>query len=207
MRIVLCPTQHEHDREVTLLERLMHGTTDGAILILPEETNDELEVLVNHGYRFVVVDPLMRLDERISGVSSANTAGADQAMKHLLELGHRRIGAITGPRGWFATEERRRGYHAALAAYGIMPDPAIELEGDFKIEGGIKAGEQLLGLPDRPTAVFAFNDNLAIGLMQAAHALGLRVPEDISIVGVDDVELAGVVNPGLTTVRQPRCLM
>ncbi len=203
MRIVLCPTQHEHDREVTLLERLMHGTTDGAILILPEETNDELEVLVNHGYRFVVVDPLMRLDERISGVSSANTAGADQAMKHLLELGHRRIGAITGPRGWFATEERRRGYHAALAAYGIMPDPAIELEGDFKIEGGIKAGEQLLGLPDRPTAVFAFNDNLAIGLMQAAHALGIRVPEDISIVGVDDVELAGVVNPGLTTVRQP----
>jgi LacI family transcriptional regulator len=203
MRIVLCPTQHEHDREVTLLERLMHGTTDGAILILPEETNDELDVLVNHGYRFVVVDPLMRLDERISGVSSANTSGADQAMRHLLELGHRRIAAITGPRSGFATEERRRGYHAALAAYGIMPDPAIEIEGNFRIDGGIAAGEQLLGLADRPTAVFAFNDNLAIGLLQAARARGLRVPEDISIVGFDDVELAEVVTPGLTTVRQP----
>jgi LacI family transcriptional regulator len=123
-------------------------------------------------------------------------------MRHLLELGHRRIGAITGPRGWFATEERRRGYHAALAAYGIMPDPAIELEGDFRIEGGIKAGEQLLRLPERPTAVFALNDNLAIGLW-AARAHGVRVPEDISIVGVDDVEPAAVVTPGLTTVRQP----
>jgi len=203
MRIVLCPTRHQHDREVTLLERLMHGTTDGAILILPEETNDELDVLVNHGYRFVVVDPLMRLDERISGVSSANTAGADQAMRHLLELGHRRIAAITGPRGWFATEERRRGYHAALAAEGIMPEPALEVEGDFQIEGGVTAGEQLLDLPDRPTAIFAFNDNLAIGLIQAARARGLRVPEDVSVVGFDDTELASIVSPGLTTVRQP----
>jgi LacI family transcriptional regulator, galactose operon repressor len=203
MRIVLCPTQHQHDREVTLLERLMHGTTDGALLILPEETNDELDVLVNHGYRFVVVDPLRRLDERIPGVSSANGAGADQAMKHLLDLGHRRIGAITGPRGWFATEERRRGYHAALAAEGIMPDPALEVDGDFQIEGGVKAGGRLLDLPDRPTAVFAFNDNLAIGLMQAAHARGLRVPDDLSIVGFDDTELASIVTPGLTTIRQP----
>ena len=143
MRIVLCPTLHQHDREVSLLERLMHGTTDGALLILPEETNDELEVLLHHGYRFVVVDPLKRLEHRIPGVSSANTAGADQAMRHLLDL------------------------------------------------------------PERPTAIFAFNDNLAIGAMQAARARGLRVPEDVSIVGFDDTELAEVVTPGLTTVRQP----
>ena len=203
MRIVLCPTLHQHDREVSLLERLMHGTTDRALLILPEETNDELEVLLHHGYRFVVVDPLKRLEHRIPGVSSANTAGADQAMRHLLDLGHRRIGAITGPTGWFATEERRRGYHAALAAHGIMPLPEFEVEGDFQISGGVTSGGQLLDLPERPTAIFAFNDNLAIGAMQAARALGLRVPEDVSIVGFDDTELASVVTPGLTTVRQP----
>jgi LacI family transcriptional regulator len=203
MRIVLCTTQHEHDREVTLLERLMHGTTDGALLILPEETNDELEVLVSHGYRFVVVDPLKRLNPRIPGVSSAHTSGADQAMKHLIELGHRRIGAITGPSGGFATEERRRGYHAALAAEGIMPVPEFEVEGDFQIEGGVAGGGQLLDLPERPTAIFAFNDNLAIGAMQAARARGLRVPEDVSIVGFDDTELASIVTPALTTVRQP----
>jgi LacI family transcriptional regulator len=204
MRIVLCPTGHEHDREVSLLERLMHGTTDGALLILPEETNDELEVLVNHGYRFVVVDPMVRLNQRIPGVSAANAAGAHQAMKHLIDLGHREIGAITGPRGWLATEERLRGYHAALAAQGIMPLPELEVEADFQIVGGAEAAGRLFDLPSGPpTAIFAFNDNLAIGAMRAARERGLRVPEDVSIVGFDDTESSEIVTPGLTTIRQP----
>ena len=91
-------------------------------------------------------------------------------------LGHRRIAAITGPRGWVATEERRRGYHAALASAGILPDPALEVESDFEICGGVKAAAQLLDLADPPTAIFAFNDNIAIGAIQAARARGLRVP-------------------------------
>src|SRR4051794_39202481 len=127
MRIVLCPTEHEHEREVSLLDRLMHGTTDGALLVLPEETSDELENLLNHGYRFVVVDPLQPLNRRIPAVSAANSSGANQAVRHLLDLGHRRIGAITGPPGWLAPQERRDGYHAALASAGIMPDPALEI--------------------------------------------------------------------------------
>ena len=133
MRLVLSPTMHEHHREVSLLERLMHGTTDGAVIILPEESSDELELLLNHGYRFVVIDPLLPLNERIPAVSAAHAAGADQAMKHLLSLGHTRIAAITGPRGWKATEDRRRGYYAALAAAGIMPDPELEVESNFEI--------------------------------------------------------------------------
>ncbi len=203
LRIVLCPTEHEHEREVSLLERLMHGTTDGALLVLPEETNDELESLLNHGYRFVVVDPLMQLNERIPAVSAANFSGANQATKHLLGLGHRRIGAISGPDGWLATEERRGGYHAALASAGIMPDPAIEIASDFQVEGGIEAAAHLLDVAERPTAIFAFNDNLALGTMQAARARGLRIPEDLSIVGFDDLEWAEYVSPALTTVRQP----
>jgi LacI family transcriptional regulator len=203
MRIVLCPTEHEHDREVSLLERLMHGTTDGALLVLPEETNDELESLLNHGYRFVVIDPLKQLNERVPAVSAANSSGANQAVRHLLALGHRRIGAITGPDGWLATEERRGGYHAALASAGIMPDPAIEVASDFQIEGGVEAGGRLLDVAERPTAIFAFNDNLAIGAMQAARSRGLRIPEDLSIVGFDDLEWAQHVTPALTTVRQP----
>jgi LacI family transcriptional regulator len=203
MRIVLCPTEHEHDREVSLLERLMHGTTDGALLVLPEETNDELESLLNHGYRFVVVDPLKQLNERIPAVSAANSSGANQAIKHLLGLGHRRIGAITGPSGWLATDERRGGYHAALASAGIMPDPALEVASDFQVEGGIEAAGRLLDAAERPTAIFAFNDNLAIGAMHAARARGLRLPEDLSIVGFDDLEWAQHITPPLTTVRQP----
>jgi LacI family transcriptional regulator len=203
LRVVLSPTGHEHDREVTLLERLMHGLTDGALIVLPEESSEELERLVDQGYRFVVVDPLMPLAERIPSVSAAHTAGAHQAMRHLLELGHRRIAAITGPAGWVATEDRRRGYHAALAAAGILPEPELEVEADFEIAGGREAARHLLDLAQPPTAIFAFNDNHAIGAIQAARERDLRVPEDLSLVGFDDVEHATIVSPALTTVRQP----
>ena len=85
-------------------------------------------------------------------------------------LGHRRIAAITGPRGWIATEERLRGYHGALAAAGVMPDPELVVESNFDVEGGVEAALSLLDRPDPPTAIFAFNDMLAIGAMQAARA-------------------------------------
>ena len=202
LQIVLSPTRGEHEREVSFLDRL-HGLTDGALIILPEESSEELERLLDGGYRFVVLDPLMPLDERIPSVSAAHTSGADQAMRHLLELGHRRIAQITGPAGWLATEDRRRGYRAALAAAGILPDPALEVEAVPEIEPGRKAADYLLDLPERPTAIFAFNDNIAIGAIQAARARGLRVPEDMSVVGFDDVEHATIVTPALTTVRQP----
>jgi LacI family transcriptional regulator len=102
-----------------------------------------------------------------------------------------------------ATEDRRRGYYAALAAAGIMPDPELEVESNFEIVGGNQAAGHLLDLPQRPTAIFAFNDNLAIGVIAAARERGLRVPEDVSVVGFDDVEHATIATPALTTVRQP----
>jgi LacI family transcriptional regulator len=203
LRAILAPTGHEHDREQLSMDRLMHGLTDGALIVLPEESSEELARLLDAGYHFVVIDPRGRLDDRIPSVSAAHTAGADQAMQHLLGLGHRRIAAITGPPGWVATEDRRRGYHAALAAAGVLPDPVLEIESNFEIGGGAAATAALLDLPDPPTAIFAFNDNLAIGALQAARARGVRVPEDLSIVGFDDTEHAAIVTPTLTTVRQP----
>jgi LacI family transcriptional regulator len=203
MRMVLCPTHHEHDREVSLLERLMRGTTDGAILILPEESSEELAGLHDDGYRFVIVDPHRPLDEMVPTVSAAHSAGAGEATQHLLGLGHRRIGAITGPRGWIATEERLHGYHGALASAGLMPDAALQIESDWHTTGGYQAAAELLDRPDPPTAIFAFNDMLAIGAMQAARERGLRIPEDLSIVGFDDTFEASIVTPALTTVRQP----
>jgi LacI family transcriptional regulator len=202
MQIVLSPTMNELEREVSLVDRI-HGLTDGALFILPQESSDELARLLDRGYRFVVLDPLQPLDERIPAVSAAQTSGADQAMRHLLQLGHRRIAQITGPLGWVATEGRRRGYRAALASAGILPDPALEVESIPEIEPGRQAAEKLLGLPEPPTAIFAFNDNIAIGAIKAARARGLRVPDDLSIVGFDDVEGATIVSPELTTVRQP----
>jgi LacI family transcriptional regulator len=203
LRVVLCPTEHRHDREISLLERLMHGSTDGGLLVLPEESSDELRTLLNHGYRFVVVDPHERLDEDIPVISAAHASGADQAMEFLLGLGHHRIGAITGPSGWVASEQRLHGYRAALAAAGIATDPELVVESKFELENGARAAGQLLDLPQRPTAIFAFNDNLAIGAMQAARARGLRLPEQLSVVGFDDAGEAAIVTPPLTTVRQP----
>jgi LacI family transcriptional regulator len=203
MRIVLCPTMHQHDREVGLLERLMRGTTDGAILMLPEESGEELELLQSQGFPFVVVDPRERPPEGIPCVSAMHAAGAMQATKHLLALGHRRIGAITGSPGWYAMEERLSGFHGALAAAGILADPELIEYGDWQIEPGMDAAERLLSRDDPPTAIFAFNDNIAIGVLHAARRLGLSVPDDLSVVGFDDTAQATIVMPALTTVRQP----
>jgi LacI family transcriptional regulator len=203
LRLVLLPTQHEHAREVSLLDRLMRGATAGAVVILPEETTEEFEQALSDRYPFVVVDPLLPLGDRIPTVSVAHESGVDQAMRHLLTLGHRRIAAITGPPGWLATEDRRRAYHAALTAAGIHPEPAFEVASDFQVEPGVQAAATLLDLPEPPTAIFAFNDSIAFGVLRAARGRGLHVPEDLSVVGFDDIEPATLVTPALTTVRQP----
>jgi LacI family transcriptional regulator len=203
LRLVLSATQHEHAREVSLLDRLMQGATDGAVVILPEETTEELERALNDRHPFVVVDPLLPLGDRIPTVSVAYRSGVEQAMRHLLELGHRRIAAITLPLGWLATEERRAAYHASLAAAGIRPEPAFEVASDPQVGPGAQAAAALLDLPEPPTAIFAFNDSIAFGALRAARDRGLRVPEDLSVVGFDDIEPATLVTPALTTVHQP----
>ncbi len=203
MRVVLCPTRHSHEREMSLVERLTAGETDGAIIVLPEESGEELHSLAAQGFRFVIVDPQAEIAGGIPVVCAAHSSGAMQATRHLLELGHRRIGAITGPAGWMATEERLRGYYGALAAAGVMPDQDLVEIAAFTVDGGRAAALRLLGRPDPPTAIFAFNDSMAIGAMQAAAALGLRVPADLSVVGFDDTMEAELAVPALTTVRQP----
>ena len=108
-----------------------------------------------------------------------------------------------GPDGWYATDERLIGYRAALAAAGVIPPPELVVEGVFLITGGFDAANRLFDLAEPPTAIFAFNDNMAVGVLQAARARGLRVPEDVSVVGFDDSEQAPIVTPPLTSVRQP----
>jgi LacI family transcriptional regulator, galactose operon repressor len=203
LQLVLSPTQHEHAREASGLDRLMRGATDGALIILPEESGAELELALTDGYPLVVIDPRAPLGDRIPAVAAAHEAGAAQAMEHLLALGHRRIAAITGPPGWMATEARLRAYHAALARARIEPEPEWQVASDFELGPGAAAAAAVLDRPEPPTAIFAFNDVIAIGAMHAAIERGMRVPEDLSIVGFDDITYATVVRPALTTVRQP----
>jgi LacI family transcriptional regulator len=203
LQVVLASTLHLRDRAVALLARLANGTTDGAVLILPEESKEELRALARTDYPFVVVDPLEPLDEGVPMVSAANALGGRAATEHLLSFGHRRIGVITGVPDWLASTERLNGYTAALASAGVLPDPALVVESDWAVEGGEAAAAALLDRPEPPTAIFAFNDNMAVGVLRAVRARGLRVPEDLSVVGFDDSDHASAVTPALTTVRQP----
>src|SRR5918996_3557146 len=183
MRTVLCPTMHERDRELTLLDQLLQGTTDGALMLLTRESNDDLRALVRQGYPFVVLDPRSPVDEGTPVVSAAHWAGAKAATEHLLALGHRRIGVITGPHGWVASVDRLDGYQAALASAGVLADPQLIAKGNFTGESGRAAAAQLLSLAEPPTAIFSFNDEMALGAMRAAAERGLRLPDDLSIVG------------------------
>ncbi len=207
LQVVLTPTLHLRDRSANLLARLAGGLTDGALLILPEESSEALRRLAHTGYPFVVIDALEPLDEGVPSVSVTNALGGRAATEHLLALGHTRIGAITGVPEWLASVERLNGYLAALASAGVVPDSALVVESDWAVEGGEAAAALLLDLADPPTAVFAFNDNMAIGALRAARARGLRVPADFSVVGFDDSEQATTASPGLTTVRQPVAAM
>jgi LacI family transcriptional regulator, galactose operon repressor len=203
LRLLLAPTQHDHAREASLLDRLTRDVTDGALIVLPEESSVELERVYSDDYPIVVVDPLLPLREQVPCVSAAHEPGAGDAVRHLLGLGHRRIAAITGPPGWVATEARRAGYRAALAGAGIPFDPALEVASDFERAAGASAAAVLLSLPEPPTAIFAFNDAIAVGTLRAAQERGVRVPDDLSVIGFDDIAYATMVGPMLTTVRQP----
>jgi LacI family transcriptional regulator len=202
LRLLLWPTRHDHAREVALLNELREAT-DGAVLVLPEQSSEELLAVIADDYPLVVVDPRAPLDARIPSVAAANAAGAEQAVQHLLELGHRRIAAITGPPGWVATEERRRAYRGVLVSAGLPLEPALELEADFDFDPGAQAAAVLLELDPPPTAIFAFSDMIAIGAMRTARSRGIRIPDELSIVGFDDSAYATIVDPALTTVRQP----
>lgn len=175
----------------------------GAILILPPESSDELVRLRARRFPLVVVDPRTALPRDIASVSAAHFSGARQVSAHLVELGHRRIGVIAGPREWLASDARLSGHAAALADGGILPDPSVVRYVEPTTEQGYRAAAELLDLPQRPTALVAFNDKAAVGALQAAAERGLAVPTDLSIAGFDDIDVSRATSPALTTVRQP----
>jgi LacI family transcriptional regulator len=201
--LVVCPTGYESEREQSLLQRLLRERVDGALLVLPAESNEQLLQMQQRGYPFVIVDPTYPVSEQLLVVAATNIAGARLATEHLLALNHRRIGTITGPATWCATIDRLAGYRAVLTGAGVAIDPALSQAADFTLEGGLRAARHLLALPEPPTAIFAFNDEMAVGTLQAARERGLRVPDELSIVGFDDATFASYTAPPLTTVRQP----
>jgi LacI family transcriptional regulator len=175
----------------------------GAILILPPEPEEELEALRSAGFPFVVVDPRTPPTRDIPAVSAAHSTGARAVTDHLLELDHRRIGVLAGPQNWLAGKARLAGHTAALADVGLLADPALVRAAEPTVAFGRQAAGELLDLPNPPTAMVCFNDKVAVGALTAAAERGLRVPEDLSVAGFDDIDLAEATTPPLTTVRQP----
>ena len=151
----------------------------------------------------MVVDPVNLPEAEVPSVGATNWAGGMAATDHLLSLGHRRIGAVTGPADYLCSRARIDGYRSALERAGAQFDERLVQHGDFQHEGGFLRGGQLLDLPEPPTAIFAGSDQQALGVYEAARQRGLRIPEDLSVVGFDDIPGAAFANPGLTTVRHP----
>ncbi|MFC1402041.1 MULTISPECIES: LacI family DNA-binding transcriptional regulator [Streptacidiphilus] len=175
----------------------------GAVLILPPEPDQELQDLRAAGFPFVVVDPRTELPGEIASVSAANAAGARSVTAHLTALGHRRIGVIGGPGNWLAGKARLLGHTSAMAEAGSLTTSDLLRSAEPTTENGYRAARELLSLADRPTALIGFNDKVAVGILRAAHELGLRVPQDLSVAGFDDSDLSRSTQPRLTTVRQP----
>src|SRR5580700_5870133 len=175
----------------------------GAIFVLPPEPGEQLVDLRARGFPFVVVDPRAPMPRDIAAVSAAHLAGARSITRHLVDLGHRRVGVIAGPHNWLASDGRLAGHTSALADVGVLPDPELVRSGEPTTQFGYHAAGELLDLPQRPTALVGFNDKVAIGALAAAAERGLRVPEELSITGFDDIDLAQASRPQLTTVRQP----
>lgn len=176
---------------------------DAAILILPPEEGDDLVALSQAGFPFVVVDPRTPPPPDIAAVSAAHSSGARAIADHLIGLGHRDIAVIAGPEEWLAGDARLAGHRAALAKAGVLLTPDRLRHVEPTTAHGRRAAAELLDLTPRPTAIVCFNDKVAVGTLQAARERGLRVPEDLSVAGFDDIDLAEATDPRLTTVRQP----
>jgi LacI family transcriptional regulator len=187
--------QSAAERERYFVSLLNGSITDGVVIVTPAATSFSTAAPV------VTIDPNSESPECLT-VIAANHAGAMAAVEYLIDLGHRRIGLIGGRPDLQSAEQRLQGYQDALRQADIPLDPDLIAAGDFSIETGRLCARELLSLPNPPTAIFAANDQSAIGTIEIARQMGLRVPDDLSVVGFDNIPEATHVNPALTTVDQ-----
>ncbi len=201
--VVISAVRHGNARPASWTSALASHDTNGVILVTEELTADQWRQLHDQDIPLVVIDPVNAPGPGVPSVGATNWAGGIAATDHLLELGHRRIATISGPDNYLCSRARTDGYRFALERAGIVHDPGLVRYGDFQHEGGFRCAGELLDLDDRPTAIFAGSDQQALGVYEAARRRGLLIPEDLSVVGFDDLPVARWLSPPLTTVRQP----
>lgn len=200
--LMLYTTHRQKTSEVAYVTKLTHDLVDGLILIVPRNEKAYLDTLQKRKFPHVLID-YQGYNRHIPSIITTNHKGGYDATAYLIEMGHRRIGFITGEMAYGCAVERLAGYRAALVAHGMPFDPELVSEGNFLQPEGYRCAQQLLSLPEPPTALFVSNDAMAFGAMEAARELGLRIPADLSIIGFDDIPQAAHVHPALSTVHQP----
>jgi len=200
---ILCESNSEPEREAACVDLLRMKRVDGIVFVAAGENSHHVRALIERGVPVVVCDRELPGVE-VDTVIADNVGSGHQATDHLIRLGHRRIGCIAGPQELCISNKRLAGYRRALEEHGLPLDQDIIVHGDFRCPGGYEAMGKLLALDDPPTAVFACNDLMAMGAICAVSKRRLRMPEDVAIVGCDDIALAAFTNPSLTTVAQPK---
>jgi len=197
--LVLCTTSGDRDRELAALDLLVERRVDGVMVASSRAMRRHARLLRSLGVPVVLVNS--GRVERLAWIDTAQRRGARLAAEHLIGLGHVRVGHITAPRVNAAAAERLAGVRDAVRAAGMDPSAVLVAEGDGRVEGGAAATRPMLEAG--VTGVACYNDLTAIGALRAVRSAGLRVPDDVSVVGFDDIEMATWTDPPLTTVRQP----
>lgn len=199
---VLVSSSHNERREIQQALRLMHGRVDGLILMAPALDGKELCAQIHADLPVVLLNSAPG-NMRCDALTMDNYGGAYAVVKHFLEMGHRRIAMVKGPESNFDSQERLRGYRAALGQLGPGIDESLEIPGDFTQSAGYRAVQILLQSPEPPTALFAANDAMAVGALRALREAEKRVPDDVAVAGFDDVPTVRYFNPPLTSVHVP----
>lgn len=198
-------TMHDEDKSHIIDNILATKLTAGVLSMYMGQSVHHLAQLHKNGFPVVVIDDQELPDAMIPWVGADNHTGSYDAVRHLLSLGHRRIAHIQGPMRYLCSRERYEGYRHALAEEGIAVVERLVMEGDFQPHSGRVAANAFFALPEeqRPTAIFAANDQMAYGVLAAAEEHDLQVPGDVALVGFDDISTSAHIRPPLTTVRQP----
>lgn len=184
-------------------EQVLTRRPTGVIAVFSELTAGQQAQLATRSIPLVVVDPTGEPLHQTPSVGATNWNGGLAATRHLLDLGHRRIAMVSGPVEWPCCRARLDGYRAAMDAAGVPVDPELIRMSTLYVEGGLAAGRDLLRLPNPPTAIFTANDLQALGVYEAARRAGLRIPDELSVVGFDDLSFTRWSGPPMTTVHQP----
>jgi LacI family transcriptional regulator len=201
--VVFCHTQYSLEQELKYLDHLYEERAAGVLWVPATGEIEPAQRLIDYGLPTVLIDRVLDGIE-MPAVVADNYRGGYIATKHLLSLGHRRIGCIARPVRLSHSRERVQGYQTALKDAGIAFDERLVAAGGYRLENGYEAIQYLLGLEDPPTAVFTYNDIMAIGATRALRERGMDVPRDFSVVGYDDIPDAAYTCPALTTVRQAK---